>query len=206
MLKLVITRPAYEMTTKYLYAWNEKVVQKALSKKVEVFDLPGKRATKINLTNTLSNFQPDLVFLNGHGASDLITGHKNEILIKSGINEGLLKNKHIHALSCETGKILAPSAISAGAKSYIGYDESFVFIATKGKENNPLEDERTAYFLDPAILVSLSLINGDTPKKASENSKNAMRKTVRSLASSGKKDAFLIRYLLWNLKHQVCLT
>jgi hypothetical protein len=205
MLKLVITRPSYETTTKYLFAWNQKVIKTAKIKSVETTDLSKQYATKRNLTDALFQSKPDLVFLNGHGAPDMIAGQDNEILIKAGINEDILKGKHVHALSCETGKILGPAAVSIGAKSYIGYKEPFVFIASKGKAAKPLSDKRASLFLDPAIEVSLSLLNGDSPTASYKNSQKATLKTIRALAASGKKDSFLLRYLFWNLKHQVCL-
>lgn len=205
MLKLLLTRPSYETTTNYLFAWNQKIVDTAKIKKLDITDLSKEKATKKKLTEVIMKNKPDLVLLNGHGAPDLITGQNNEILIKTGVNENILKGTDVYAFSCETGKILGPASIASGAKSYIGYDEPFVFITTKGKERKPLEDKRAAYFLNPAIEVSLTLMNGETPMKASKKSKNAIMKTVRNLISSGKKEAYLVRYLLWNLKHQVCL-
>lgn len=205
MLKLVITRPSYETTTKYLFAWNQKVIKAAKVKRVEIIDLSKVKATKKNLTESLIRSKTNLVLLNGHGAPDKIAGQNNEILIQAKINEDILKDKHVHALSCETGKILGPSAISAGAKSYIGYKEPFVFIATKGKTGKPISDKRASLFLNPAIEVSLSLINGNSPTVSYKNSQKLILKTIQSVASSGKKEAYLLRYLFWNYKHQVCL-
>lgn len=205
MFKLLLTRPAYETTTKYLFAWNQKVVVAAKVKNITTINLQRKDATKSNLINALSKNNPEYVFLNGHGAPDLITGHNSETLIQAGINEQVLAKRIVYALSCETGKILGPAAVEKGAKSYIGYDEPFVFVTTKGKETKPTGDSQAAFFLDPAIQVSLSLLDGDSPKNAHRKSQKAYLKNIQTLASFGKKESYLIRYLVWDMKHQVLI-
>jgi hypothetical protein len=195
MVKIVLIRPSYETTTRYLYIWNQKVVDRTREKEMNIVDLKKKQAARNNLINVLSQNDPDYVFLNGHGAPDFITGQNGEILIQAGVNEGVLAGKHVHALSCDTGKILGPAAIKKGAKSYIGYDEPFVFVT-----------KQAGLFLDPAIAVSLSLLDGATARQACRASQQAFLENIRILsASRQKKNSYLIRYLLWDKNHQVCL-
>lgn len=205
MPKVLLTRPAYETTTRYLSAWNQKAINAALRRKWQVTDLKGKSANKINLEKSLAKDNPDLVLLNGHGNYTTITGDKSEVLIEVGVNAKILKDKIVHAFSCETAKTLGPAAVKAGAKAYIGYDEPFVFMATEGFEAAPLKDKRAAIFLDPAILVSLDLLDGKTAGVAHQNSAAAFSTNIQKLISSASKSTSFARYLLWDLKHQKCL-
>lgn len=82
---------------------------------------------RYEITTVINKTKPELIVLNGHGDADLITGQDNEILIKTGENEGLLTGKIIYALSCRTAKILGPKSIEKKTKCYLGYTEDFVF-------------------------------------------------------------------------------
>jgi len=203
--KLLLSRPSYEVTTNYLSSWSEKIINIAKNKKIVVLDLKGNQANKKRLTQTIDQYKPHLVLLNGHGNKEAITGQNDEILIQAGENENILKGKIVYALSCETGKVLGPESIKAGTDVYIGYDEVFIFYYTKGKESQPLRDKRAALFLQPASEVSTSLIEGQSGKEAHEKSKNAFMLNIRKLLSSQAKESYLVRYLLWDMKHQVCL-
>lgn len=108
MASLLITRPLYEGTTHYLFFWSEDVISFARSKSYKILDLKTKKANRKNLESYLKSKQPSLVLFNGHGASDLIAGQNDEVIIKVGENEALLKGAVVYALSCKTGKVLGP--------------------------------------------------------------------------------------------------
>lgn len=202
---LLVTRPSYEMTTKYLSAWNESVINFAVQKKWQTIDLHNKDANPTNFARRMKKNKPSLVLLNGHGSYEAITGQDSEVLIEAGVNEKILKGKVVHAFSCETGKILGPAAVAAGAKSYLGYDEPFVFLVDKGGAKNPLADKLAREFMTPALVVSYSLLEGNGAKAAYQKSQREFKKRIKKLASGGSKTTYLIRYLQWDMNHQVCL-
>lgn len=204
MPKILITRPAFEQVTSYLFAWNENVVATA-KKNFIVFDLKNKDATRANLEKNIKNENPELVILNGHGNYDAITGDKEEVLIQVDDNEEILKNRVVYAMSCETAKNLGPSCVEHGAKAYIGYDEVFVFYTTKGVEKTPLKDKRAAYFLNPAMEINYCLLQGQNAGDAHKTSVNAFKYNIQKLSSSSSKESYLVRYLLWDVNHQKCL-
>ncbi len=203
--KLLITRPSYETTTNYLSCWAKEIINLAKSKKITILDLKGREANKEKFTDSVKKDNPHLILLNGHGSKESISGQNGEILIRVGENEKLLQGKIIYALSCETGKVLGPKSIEAETEAYLGYDEVFIFFYTQGKESRPLKDKRAALFLNPASKVSVSLIEGRSVKEAHKRSKKAFFQNIQRLISSQSKESYLARYLLWDMKHQVCL-
>ncbi|OGG07177.1 hypothetical protein A3D05_01785 [Candidatus Gottesmanbacteria bacterium RIFCSPHIGHO2_02_FULL_40_24] len=205
MPKVLLTRPSYETVTRYLYAFSQKLIKFADEYKWTVFDLKKTAATLRKFTALININSLDLVLLHGHGNYSSITCQNEEILLEKGKNEHLLKDTRTYAFSCETGKELGPAAIKKGAKSYIGYDEVFVFYQTEGQENYPLKDKRAGQFLEPAFEVSYSLLRKSSPKTAYRNSQKAFKKNIDSLISSKSKELYLVRYLLWDMRHQVCL-
>jgi len=206
MPEVLLTRPSYEIVTRYLFTWSQNLVNLAGKEKWTVFDLQKSHANFRQFSAVINKYSPRLVLLHGHGNYSAISCHNGEILIEKGINEAILKGTDTYAFSCETGKELGPAAVKAGAKSYIGFDEVFVFYQTQGMEDKPLADKRAAKFLEPALEVSASLLSHKSPKQSFINSQKAFKKNIDSLISSKSKEVYLVRYLLWDLNHQVCLT
>lgn len=202
---LLITRPFYDETTNYLFHWSKEIIEEAKKKNVQVFDLARNRVTKREVTSVLSKRQPSLVVFNGHGDSDRISGDAGEILLKTGENEELLKSKIIYAVSCKSAAELGSRSIRAGALSYIGYDDDFIFFYETDKLTRPLNDKTAKLFLEPSNRVAISLIKGHAAKSAHERSKAAFRQNIEELLTSESIDSYLARYLWWDMTHQVCL-
>lgn len=205
MKSLLLTRPRYELTTHYLYYYSKVVINFAKTKNFTVYDLKDKRANKQELTNFLTKKSPEIVFLNGHGLDDRICGQNDEVLLQIGNNEELLKSKVVYALSCQTGKKLGPKAVAEGTKAYLGYDEDFVFFTRKEKESKPLDDDRAKLFLEPSNQVMISLLKGNSPSQAHQKSKKAFARNIENLLTGKSPEKYLVRYLFWDLRHQVCL-
>ncbi len=207
MGKMLITRPEHDPATRYLSCWNKAVIKLAEKKGIDVIDLRREKANKNDVAGRIKKTAPALVVLNGHGGSDFVMGHNNEVLIKKGRNEKLLKGRIIYSISCRSAKKLGP-ACSDDETAYIGYDEDFVFNISRRNLTRPLEDKRAAQFLDAATQVSVSLIKGHTAGEASEISKNLFKEKIKELLSKGSLDPDArddAAYLYWDMKHQKCL-
>lgn len=204
---ILITRPSYDSTTRYISSWAEKVIQVAKSKGNSVIDLYKNRANKKETIGVIQKKNPTLIFLNGHGNDEIVTGHEGEVLIGVGVNEAILKSKIIYALSCRSAKVLGPSSIQHGAEVYIGYDEDFIFMYSVDKINHPLEDTTARLFLEPSNQVGISLLKGHTAQSSHENSKKFFMRNIQRLLTSqaSKEDSAAVRYLLWDMQHQVCM-
>lgn len=107
-MKLIVTRPQHDVTTRYTSAWAEEVIAFAKKKGVEVIELIKDKASRQELEGRIKKLLPKLIFLNGHGSHDNVAGHDNEILIKVDENHNLLAGKITYALSCNSGQTLGP--------------------------------------------------------------------------------------------------
>lgn len=200
-MRILVTSPNYDVTTTYLSAWFKCLIGK-FDNRHEVFILDGDRANKKRVCGMLESRNIELVLLNGHGADDKIAGQDNEILISLD-NVNVLDGKTVHALSCATAKELGPAAIEAGAKSYIGYDENFIFF-NQGKLSNPTEDKYARLFFEPAIAVPKALVDGKTADEAVEAGiKFYKRNLAKALTSTDVQENYQdVAWALWfDMKH-----
>jgi len=77
-MKIIITRPQHDVTTRYLAYWAEEVINLARKKLIDVIDLNKNKANKAEFAGRVKKLQPELVFMNGHGNDDCVCGHNNE--------------------------------------------------------------------------------------------------------------------------------
>lgn len=140
---------------------------------------------------------------NGHGSEDTVTGHNNKPIVTAGENEEMLKEKIVYALSCSSARNLGPKSIDAGAISYTGFDDDFIFSYEPEKFSRPLQDETAKMFLEPSNLFVDSLIKGNTVNEARKKTENMLRSNMIKSLGSNTLDASLARFLWWDLRHFV---
>ena len=202
---LLVTRPRHDVTTYYLYHWTAEIIKEAKKKGFKLLDLSKRRANKKVAESMLRKMQPLLVFLNGHGSSDCVTGHNNQPMIKKSENSELLESKIIYARSCQSGKELGPDCIENGACAYIGYTENFVLCLNEDKTRRPLEDSTAELFLGPSNQVMVSLLKGHSAENANSRSKVYFLKNIQKVINSDSSEHYLAAYLYHDMKNQVCL-
>lgn len=206
--KILITRPDHDVTTLYLYHWTGLVVK--LVKEDHSFlliDLSKEQANKKEFISQLKKSNPVLVLLNGHGSGTAVCGYDNETLITLGENEKLFKKKIICAISCRSARTLGKYLVEQGTKTYLGYDDDFIFIIEETKNGSPLEDRTAGLYLEPAILAALSLIKGNNTGDAFRESQNKFKENIDRLliGEASEEIKELLPYLYWDMEHQVCL-
>lgn len=179
----------------------------AEKKNIQVLDLKRDRANLKELKSRILKMKPSLIILNGHGDERSVMGYDNKILIKVELNEGLLKNKIVYAVSCRSAKKLGPKSIQAGASVYIGYTGDFIFCHDVHKVTHPLDDIIAKLFLEPSNQVSVSLIKGNMAEGAYKRSQGFFLRNIQKLLSSqgSMESNQYAKYLWWDMKHQVCL-
>jgi hypothetical protein len=205
--KILITRPNHDQTVRYISAWAEKVIEFAKKKNFTVLDLKNERARRKSLESMLEKQDPGLVFLNGHGSKKAVAGQDDEILVCPGVNENIFNNKIIYSLSCSSGKELGPVLVENGAKSFIGYQEDFIFVFDEKCCTRPEKDKVVGNFLDPSNQVVISLLKNHTPKEACLNAKKSFIRNIQKMLStqSSSFENSAVRYLIWDMKNLVCL-
>jgi len=204
---IFITEPNHDYTTRYISTWAECVVAFAESKNDYVVSLKNTRANKKTFVSVLNKINPSFIFLNGHGNDRLISGHNNEPIVELSDKSNILEDKIVYALSCQSAKKLGPHCVKNGTKTYLGYTEDFIFTYDKTKRTRPSGDKIAALFLDSSNKIPLSLLKNKTTGEAYDSSQRAFRKTVRSLltSESALEQSATLRYLVWDMNHQVCL-
>jgi len=176
---VLITRPDFDDATAYLSACAEEVIEEARNRGINVCELPRGKVTKSEFEKRLSKNNPQLVFFNGHGSNDCITGDsKEEIILKLNDNEHLLKDKFVHALACNAAKDLGPSCVRKGAKAFIGFKQEFVFLQDEKYTATPRKDKIAAHFIGAANVVPLSLLKGNSLQEAFDKSQKAFEKSI----------------------------
>ncbi len=203
---ILVTRPKHDYTTRYISAWAEKTITSLAGKFFAVFELTHEKVTKKNFESMITKHSPELVYVNGHGNSDVVRGHDNEPLVQAGINEEVLKDTITYSLSCQSAQVLGPAAVKSGARTYIGYKEDFIFLFSDDKRTRPLDDKTAELFLEPANQPITSLANGHTVAEACLNTKKAFHRNIKKLLTSESSydDKQAVRYLLWDMQNLVC--
>ncbi|MEK7540812.1 MAG: hypothetical protein AAB529_01035 [Patescibacteria group bacterium] len=202
---LLITRPKHDITTRYLFYWSHELIDLAKEKGFSVLDLDDKRANAKEFNSMVRKHEPSFVFINGHGDENVVCGQDNEILVEADKNEEIFSSKIIYALSCKSAKILGRKSIEKGALVYIGYEDDFIFFRDNERISRPLEDKTAALFLEPSNQLVRSMLKGHSAEDSFNRSKNKFYENIKSLLSSESSDNFLVPWLLWDLKNQVCL-
>lgn len=207
MKKCLVTRPEHDDTTHYLSHWAKICIDFANGKNIRIIDLKREHAIQTEIISRIKKLSPELIFINGHGSDDMVTGHKNQPLFIAGKNESILKNSIVYALSCQSAKNLGKRCITSGTNAYIGYEEDFIFVYNPNMITHPTDDKTARLFLEPSNELVISLLKGSTTEEASEISKELYQQNIRKLLSSNssEEDTAMVRYLWWNQKNQVCL-
>ena len=206
-MRLIVTRPQHDVTTRYISSWAEEIIACAQQKNVDIIDLLKDKANRNELESRIKKLMPKLIFLNGHGSDDSVAGHNNETLVKARENHDLLKGKITYSLSCDSGRVLGPMVAANEDTVYIGYQDEFIFVFDKNYISKPMLDPRAKPFMESSNQLMISLLKGHEASESSNRSKNVFRKKYTELlASTTDVDSLqAAQFLWWNMKNQVCL-
>lgn len=202
---IVITRPFYDNTTAYLHRWNKLVVEEIKRRSSSFADLEYQRVNKKEFESVVKKIKPNVILLNGHGGPDEILGDNHSTLIKVGVNDYILKNSVVYALSCSSAKVLGPACIRAGAKAYVGYKEDFIFAFTEGYSTRAEQDPLAKLFLEPTQKIAIHLVNGNSSKDSHEKGIREFQKNIQKVLLSNSTEKYVARFLVWDLVNQVHL-
>lgn len=206
-MRLIVTRPQHDVTTKYLSSWAGEIINFAKKKDFEICDLLKEKANKSEFEGRVKKLNPEVVFLNGHGDDDKVTGHDNTELVSAGKNHQILNNKITYALSCNSAKALGEKVAKNKTAAYIGYFDEFIFVCDSKYISKPLADPKAKPFMEASNQVMISLLKGNSAKDASKKSKNKFNDHFTNLLSSNADPDSLqsAQFLWWDMRHQSCL-
>ena len=151
----------------------------------------------------MKKFSPNLLFFNGHGNENTISGHNNEPLVALGKNEDLLSSKIVYSISCKSAKNLGRKTIDSGTINFTGYNDDFIFFYDIKMTSRPLEDKTAKLFLDHSTIFMNSMVKGNSVSKSYDKAKKSLKNNILRLLSSENPDSSMIRFLWWNMKYFV---
>jgi len=198
--KMFITRPNYDDTTSYLFHWSENIIEFAENKNINFIDFKGERVNKKDVEKLIVKQNPKLIVFNGHGSDDAIYGHNDETLIKTGENEKILKSKIVYSVTCNSAKKLGPETVKSGIRTFIGYENPFVFLVDKNKTCTPLLDKVAEPFFDSSNQLVISLLKSRTTGEAYNKSQSTFNKWIEFFQRSDapQDSLFILRWLIWD--------
>src|SRR3989344_3004734 len=204
---LIITLPRWDNVTEYLSQFSEQILKEAEDKGIKFKTLDGKDANKSNFEKVINKLDYNLIIFNGHGSTESIKGHKDEVIIEVGDNEGLLKGRIVYARACEAAAELGKFCVKNDEKGcFIGYNYPFIFWADKTWDSVPQKDETARLFLEPSNMVPISLIRGHNAKESNRKSKLHILKNIKKEIKKNNKDTpMIVEGLLNNYYGQVLL-
>lgn len=192
----LITTPEHDDTVAYCSAWSREVIEFAKSKGFQVIEMNRDYATKKEFEKRIAKHEPGFVMFNGHGNKESVWGNNNEVLVKSGENEGLLKERITYALTCSSLQILGETATKNGALAYIGYRFPFVFYFNRNFCSTPLRDNAAKSFFEPSNRISTSIIKGASVSEAIKRSQEKMDQEISFWRGQETADAEWVRSAL----------
>lgn len=185
--------------TRYLSAWAHVFIREISEKGREVYVLKEKDTNRKKFEGMVAKNKPSVLFLNGHGNTNVVTGHDHEVILDSK-SVGLIKDLTVYAVSCQSAQGLGRLAVSNGVKGYVGYLEDFILISQSSKMRHPTEDTTAALFMEPSNQVIRSLAKGHTPAEAVKKGKAAFSESIRKALNSDVQsdDDKYVSFLLWD--------
>lgn len=185
-MKIILaTTPNHDFVTNTISSHIKTVLPTADIDEFHVELLDSNEANITKLSNVIDEKNPVLVLFNGHGTSEALFGHNEEVLISIEHDDlEKYKDRIIHALACEAAGTLGPKLIEIGTKTFIGYTEKFGFYAVEGADGNYIENGIPALFFDPAKKVIEALLEGKSTQESFEESQALYERSMKEVYSS----------------------
>jgi len=196
----LITTPESDDVLYYCSKWSKEIIEQARKKGWHVTNLEQEKANKTNFEGHVKKQQPDFVMFNGHGMPDFIAGHNDEILLKKGENEALMRGRIIYARSCYALSELGITCVQNGANAFVSYSLPFSFVSDPNRSAHPTKDELAAPCMVTSNMVPLSILKGQNVSDAVEKAKNKMAELISywETRSDVVEAQFVASCLHWN--------
>jgi len=203
---LIITCPEHDDATAYLTFFSKEITDGAEKRSLKIKKVTKKELNICSFSKILTKLGYRLVVLNGHGSHDSVFGYKNNLIVKLGKNDRLLKERLVYARSCNAGTELGPNCME-GSKDgcFIGYDVPFIFYMDSEWTTKPHNDKVAKLFLEPSNLIPVSIIKGNSAIESHNNAKDQMLKMMNNLIKGEQKQEtpFYLEALWNNYQGQV---
>ncbi len=179
---LIITCPRYDDTTEYLSYYSKEIAEESRSRNLKVKEVHDEQLNLNYFSNIVNNLDYRMIMFNGHGSADSICGYKDNVIVKVGKNENMLRERIVYARACNSAEVLGRECMKETKEGcFIGYGLPFVFFIDGRWSAKPHNDNTAKLFLIPSNSIPLSLIKGNSAIEAHENSKRQILKNINRL-------------------------
>ena len=162
MARVLVMDAPFDLPTIYLASAMDKIVSGALNMGNEVMQIRGPPANFFNLIDGLQSFQPEFLFIGGHGNANVITTANLEPLLVACENDGSLQGLQSYLISCLSGIGLVPSIVRKGGLSSAGFTEEYAWVITP--PFIPAEDPTWQPFERMLVEPALEAVRGGGAK------------------------------------------
>mgnify|MGYP001580350714 CR=1 FL=1 len=162
-MKLLTTRPSFDIATSYLSGYGALLVEQATQWGHIVTDLFKEQATTEKFETEIVNNDMFIGF--GHGSKTRFIGHDMQTLLQDTVNPDAVSGKDTYLASCLTAVRLGPAMIEKGCPEFHGYQGDFVFVYHPDYYNQGkiLEDPYAKAFFDSALTTGYAMLLGKEP-------------------------------------------
>jgi hypothetical protein len=205
MSRILITNPAHDDATRYLFQYSKPIISLAKSKGYDVKEFSFGEVKKNEIESFILKQNPKLIIFHGHGSNDSISGfEKNEIIIKSEVNDHILKDKIIHSITCSSAAILGKTAVKKGCDAFIGFNDEFWCPYNPTYMSNPENDILAKCNIEPLMVLSQCLIKNNTVKESYKRSRDCFKKWLDFCHRSDAPPEVdgVAQFIFWNMTHQ----
>lgn len=195
---VVEVEPEYDEVTRYGFAFRvRRYVAPYLKQKfTNVIQLLKNGANRARFRQACSDMRVTFLTGLGHGNATTYTGQNDEVLWQvSSYNPSEAAGKKIHLLSCSTAKQLGSDLVRNKAIVYFGYSESFVFVMSRQRYDDPLRDDRADAFFKCDSEIDRQIADGSPPSNVYQAAYNLYTAKIDEWA---EKDSEVASWLLHN--------
>lgn len=128
MVRVLVFDSPFDTPTRYLATAMNKIAAGAQRMGAEAMQIRGPPANFFTLVDALQSFQPELVFIGGHGSSNLIMTSALEPLLVACENDEVMAGVQSYFISCLSGIALVPSVVRKGGVASAGFTEEFAWV------------------------------------------------------------------------------
>lgn len=191
----VVTRPEFDDATRLASYWIGKTLEEIRMRGVEVRELYREEANSSEFLAALSVYDPLTFWGLGHGNETIFSGHNREILLKVGVNLGLMSGRISHFTSCLFGEEGAPGIIGAGGIAVFAYNRDFIV----GLEIEPFPESKiTRSLCEPDCWIERALAEGKSCAEALAVSQAKRDEWLEYWLNSSDPDRDIIAWCIIN--------
>ena len=154
----LVVRPKFDLATDYGNYYMGLAVAQA---RMQVRDLSGPDATKLNIDAALNEVDPILCYWLGHGNVDTYTVQNQEVYMQVCSGDEKLSGRNVILLSCSCGVYLGPDMASKGALAVHAWVVDFTWVA-----DGPPPDPKAQGFFEAVNELWFAHNEGQLPTVA----------------------------------------